>query len=431
MSYSRGSIEVELSKGWRDRRSAELVRLYDVDDGHYKYARQTTIIAALNFMALALVEPLILPNVTVVSPLIRLTISPAVLALLLWFIARRPPLIQVHLALGMVVVLATAIWSIIMLIGADGGPNYYFLCGFLFFLTTNVFMRLKLEAAAISNLLILAIMVLDACLLPGATAQLLAIDLIMVLITMVMTLYANWALDRKSYAIFLHQLMAALDRKELAKRNQELLALSSTDPLTGIGNRRAGEAVIAALWLAHKRDGRSFALAIIDVDFFKLYNDHYGHVAGDDCLKAVAAAAQAAAGEFGAQVFRLGGEEFVVAIEYDRSETALGVADAVLAAVGRLRIPHHYRPDALGHVSASIGIAGVDGLAAKGAGDVMEAADIALYRAKSSGRNQVVLFTPAMRADGCSAASGAFQAAPVVDPPKSMTAEAGLVSAAA
>ena len=431
MSYSRDSIEIELSKGWRERRSAELVRLYDADDAHYKYARQTTIIAAVNFISLALVEPFILPNVLILSPLIRLTISPLVLAFLLWFIARRPPLIQVHHGLGMTVVLASAVWSFIMLAGSDSGPDYYFLCGFLFFLTTNIFMRLKFEVAAISNLLVFGIMVLDAFLLPRASMQLVVIDLIMVLITIVMTLYANWALDRKSYAIFLHQLIGALDQKELAKRNQELLALSSTDALTGIGNRRAAEAAIEAFWLAYRESGQPFALAIIDVDFFKLYNDHYGHVAGDDCLKAVAVAAQQAVGERGARVFRLGGEEFIVPVKCDRPETALRVANAVLDAVGCLHIPHRNRPDALRRISASIGVAYVDDLVAKGVGDVMEAADSALYRAKSAGRNQAVLFTSDMQVDSCPATVVVAQVGPMSDPPDPIAADWDMAPTAA
>ncbi|SRR5579883_297365 len=412
MSYSRDSIESELAKGWRERRSVELVRLYDADDAHYKYARQTTIIAAVNFMSLALVEPFILPNVLVMSPLVRLTISPVVLAGLLWLIARRPPLIQVHHALGMTVVLATIVWSGIMLAGADGGPNYYFLCGFLFFLTANIFMRLKFEAAVISNVLVFAIMALDALLLPGASVQLFLVDLVMILITMVMTLYANWALDRKSYAIFLHQLIGALDQKELAKRNSELLALSSTDALTGIGNRRAAEAAVETLWRNYRQSGQHFALAIIDVDFFKLYNDHYGHGAGDDCLKAVAAAAQRAAGEFGGRVFRLGGEEFIVAVECDRADTAVRAANAILDAVGDQQIPHLNRPDGLLRVSGSIGVACVSEIAANGVADLMEAADLALYRAKSAGRSRAVLFKSDMRADRDPATVEAAQADP-------------------
>lgn len=398
MDCTRRSIEIELAKGWRQRRAAGLVRLYDADEAHYRYARQATVIAAVNFMSIALVEPLIMPSMLIWSPLIRLTVSPVMLGLLLWFIARRPPLFQVHLALGLTVVLAAAVWSGLMLAGSEEGPNYYFLCGFLFFLTANVFMRLKFAVAVIVNLLTLAIMALDAFLLRGASLQLLLIDLMMVLITIVMTLYANWELDRKSYAVFLHQLIGVLDQEELARRNDELLALSSTDALTGIGNRRAAEAAIEALWQGYRQRGESFALAIVDVDFFKRYNDHYGHVAGDDCLKAVAAAVQAAAGAFGARAFRLGGEEFVVAHPCDSSKAALCVADAVLHAIRDRRIPHLDRPDALRRVSASIGVAFAGELAADGVADMMQAADLALYRAKSAGRNQAVPFTPDLRA---------------------------------
>lgn len=405
MPVSRDAIESELAKHWSAPRSTELVRLHDADEAHYRYASQTTIIAAVLYISLALTEPFVMRNNLATSMAARLALSPLVLAALLWFFRRRPPLDQVHLAMGLTVVLAAAIWSYIMLTGVYDGPNYYFFAGFMFFPTSNIFMRLKFRIAVLSSSLVLLIMGVDALLMPQATAPMLIVDFIMVFITVVLTLYTNWTLDQKSYAIFLHQQLGALDRQELAKHNVELQALSSTDALTGIGNRRAAEAALDDLWRDARNGGQPFALAVIDVDFFKLYNDRYGHVAGDACLRMVAEVAQAAAERFGAQTFRLGGEEFVMLMACDRAEAARDAAGAVLDAVRLRDIPHQSRADSLRRVTVSVGVAFNRDVAADGPSDVLQAADLALYQAKSTGRNRVVAFSPERPAETAPAAA--------------------------
>lgn len=391
---SRASIENELAKPWSAPRAAELVGLFDADEAHYRYARQTTIIAAALYMSLALAEPFIMKNTLGVSIACRLVLSPAVLAWLLWFFRNRPPLHVVHRSMGLTVALAAAVWSYIMLTGTYDGPNYYFFAGFLFFLTSNIFMRLKFREAVLSSGLVALIMAADSVLLPQISVPMLVVNFIMLFFTVVLTLYANWSLDQKSYTLFLHQLLGALDQQELAKRNLELQALSSTDALTGIGNRRAAEAALDELWHNERHGKQPFALAIIDVDFFKLFNDHYGHVAGDGCLRMVAEAAQAAAERLDARVFRLGGEEFIMVLTCDDAGTAIDAAGAVLHAVRQRNISHLSRTDALRHVSISIGVAFSGDVAADGLSDFLEAADLALYKAKSAGRNQVVAFSP-------------------------------------
>lgn len=406
MPVSRALIETELAKPWRAPRSPELVRLHDADEAHYRYARQTTIIAAILYISLAAAEPFLMRNTLMESLVLRLVFSPLVLAGLLWFFSRRPPLFYVHLSMGLTVVLATAVWSIIMLSGTYDGPNYYFFAGFLFFPTSNIFMRLKFKVAALSSLLQLLILGVDAALLPEPTVPMLVVDFIMVFITMVLTLYANWSLDQKSYTLFLHQLLGALDQEELARRNLELQALSATDALTGIGNRRAAEAAVDELWRDARHGKRPFALGIIDVDFFKSFNDHYGHVAGDACLRTVAETAHSTAQRFDARVFRLGGEEFVMVLPCDRAQAALNAALAIRDAVLERNIPHQSRADALGKVSVSIGVAFHRDVTAERVADFLQAADLALYKAKSTGRNRVVSFTPEFVAEAATLAPG-------------------------
>jgi diguanylate cyclase (GGDEF)-like protein len=395
MSVTRDLIERELAKPWNRPRAVAFVRLHDADESHYRHAAQTMTIAVTLFMLLVLVEPFLLHGILIVSLVARLLVAPALLAALLWFFRARPPLAQVHLSMALTVVLGALLWSYITLAGADDGPNYYFFAGFLFLQTPNIFMRLKFRIAVLSSALMLLIISTDALLLPHVTWQMLVVDVILALINLILTLYANWSLDQKTYALFLHQLLGKLDQQELAQRNIELQALSSTDALTGIGNRRAAEAALDVLW----RGRQEFALAIIDVDYFKLFNDHYGHVAGDGCLRMVAEAAQTTAQQLGAQIFRLGGEEFIMLLPCDTARAALGAAGAILVAVRDRDIPHPARPDALRRVTVSIGVAFDRDVAAAGVSDLLHAADRALYRAKALGRNQLVSFVPEMLAE--------------------------------
>jgi diguanylate cyclase (GGDEF)-like protein len=176
---------------------------------------------------------------------------------------------------------------------------------------------------------------------------------------------------------------------ELARHRAELAHLARHDPLTGLGNRRSLEDDVAVLHARSRRYGRGFALAMCDLDRFKAYNDTYGHQAGDQALRTVAATI---AGELrlGDSVYRYGGEEFLLVLPEQTLDTAVVAVERVRSAVERLAIPQPAAgPDAMLTVSA--------GIAAFGPGEattveaLLARADAALYRAKAAGRNQLVL----------------------------------------
>lgn len=125
---------------------------------------------------------------------------------------------------------------------------------------------------------------------------------------------------------------------------------------------------------------------MIDVDFFKNYNDRYGHQAGDGVLRRVASRIQAASESHGAFAARLGGEEFGVIIAGDEGR-ARAVAELIRASISSLAIEHKGAP--LGHVTVSIGCAAVATESARSSSDIMQAADVRLYIAKKLGRNRV------------------------------------------
>jgi diguanylate cyclase (GGDEF)-like protein len=176
---------------------------------------------------------------------------------------------------------------------------------------------------------------------------------------------------------------------ELARHRAELEMLARHDPLTRLGNRRSLQEDLEVLWARSRRYGRGFALAICDIDRFKVYNDHYGHPAGDAALRAVAAtmAGQVRAGD---GVYRYGGEEFVLVLPEQTPERARVAVERVRAAVEQLAIPHQAGGPG-GVLTLSAGIAAFHAEQPKTIQELLELADAALYHAKGSGRNRVVL----------------------------------------
>ncbi len=201
--------------------------------------------------------------------------------------------------------------------------------------------------------------------------------------------------DFNRMTMHLQESYATLEQKveertrELAESNRKLAALSTTDALTNIANRRRFDEVFAIEWCRAARIQQPLALAMLDIDWFKSYNDHYGHQAGDECLRRVAAVLTASVCRTGDLVARYGGEEFVFIAPVTSAEHALAMAQKVGESLQALAIPHVLSEFAC--VTASIGIAAM----IPGAGDTSEmllkAADDALYRAKALGRNRAVV----------------------------------------
>ncbi|MEF8766735.1 MAG: diguanylate cyclase [Candidatus Accumulibacter phosphatis] len=176
---------------------------------------------------------------------------------------------------------------------------------------------------------------------------------------------------------------------ELEEANNKLAALSTTDALTGLANRRRFDEVLASEWSRAARIGQPLALGLLDVDWFKAYNDRYGHQAGDECLRQVASVLSSKICRTGDLVARYGGEEFVFIAPATDAEQALSMARKVCQALQDLELPHAM--SGFGCVTASVGVASIVP-EVKGAPDILvAAADMAMYRAKEQGRNQAVL----------------------------------------
>jgi diguanylate cyclase (GGDEF)-like protein len=176
----------------------------------------------------------------------------------------------------------------------------------------------------------------------------------------------------------------------LQKQSAELNRLVNRDSLTGLYNRRHFDLALAAEFERHRRQQLSLAIALIDVDYFKAFNDNYGHPEGDRCLQKIGQAIGAAARRPGETAARLGGEEFALLIPGHTAEKALIQGERLCASMENLLIPHLHSA-VKNIVTISVGVAAC----VPGAHDVsqllIDTADRALYRAKSEGRNRAVI----------------------------------------
>jgi two-component system, cell cycle response regulator len=188
-----------------------------------------------------------------------------------------------------------------------------------------------------------------------------------------------------SRVVELHRRLASRTA-ELRRDSTRLYVASRTDALTGTGNRLRLDEEIRALHSRALRYGHHCSLAICDLDFFKAFNDHLGHVAGDEALRRVAEGMRANL-RAADTLFRYGGEEFVVLlVEQSLADAAL-VMDRMRDAVARLALPS---PATGGPLTLSVGVAEIDPARDRTPADWIERADVALYDAKQRGRNRVV-----------------------------------------
>ncbi|HEC14841.1 MAG TPA: PleD family two-component system response regulator [Rhodospirillales bacterium] len=176
---------------------------------------------------------------------------------------------------------------------------------------------------------------------------------------------------------------------ELKRHRDSLRRLSTMDSLTGIANRRRFDEYLESEWNRAQRNKTTLSLILMDIDFFKSFNDNYGHGAGDDCLKRVAQCLAGTLVRPADLVARYGGEEFVCILPETPSDGAVKVAEDLLNDVRRLGIAHEYS-DTAAYLTMSMGCMSVKPGGGSSPRKLAEAADKLLYEAKETGRNLVV-----------------------------------------
>jgi diguanylate cyclase (GGDEF)-like protein len=178
-------------------------------------------------------------------------------------------------------------------------------------------------------------------------------------------------------------------RRQLEHRNRDLERISLLDTLTQIANRRRFDSLLRQEWRRCARDEAPLSLVFCDIDYFKRFNDTYGHQAGDECLVRVAQAMEESLNRPADLVARYGGEEFIALLVDTGIDGARMLAERMRARVEGLRVEHR-ASEAGSYLTVSLGVASVVPRPAVRPEDLVDLADRALYAAKEGGRNRVV-----------------------------------------
>lgn len=378
--------------GWQPTLEPALEACYQADRAE---SRRRTLLATglawpLIYAGFLPVDAALVPDVLQQALLLRLGVF-LPLALLAALVLRQeqPPLARERLACA-VAVLALALQAVLAA-GSHAATAHFHIAGLAILLLYVVSLqRLRVRLALLVSLatLIAAAAALVALRTP---LQIAAPVLLLNASTAIFSLYAAYVLERQGRQTYALQLAEARLRERVAQAADKLEQLTRLDGLTGLANRRHFREHLEQVWGRARRDGTPLSVLMIDIDAFKLYNDRYGHPAGDRCLREVAQAIQATLRRPGDLIARYGGEEFIAVLAHTPADLAERIARRVCEAVVQRGLPHaasQTAPVVTVSVGAACGRPQQEGLAPD---DLIATADEALYQAKRSGRNRVVL----------------------------------------
>jgi diguanylate cyclase (GGDEF)-like protein len=289
-----------------------------------------------------------------------------------------PKLLREGLAASIPVAIVLQILvSFVLTSSTDAGHYQYFVL--LVVLFTNTVQRLPFRYAIVVSATILACHGFAVTFSGHMSWAVAFVATTTLAVSAYLTLVSNYYLERDSRRTFLHAVRDRLQRMEVE-------AASKHDSLTGLGNRRFLEERVTELW--RKGDLVSpVAVIMLDIDHFKLFNDRYGHVTGDACLKRVAACVSSELRNPNDLAVRYGGEELLVLLPNTDASDAIRVAERIRRAIEAIAIPHESM-GASAIVTSSLGAAAAP-VSTISEQELIAAADAALYEAKRNGRNQV------------------------------------------
>ncbi|MGC1330941.1 GGDEF domain-containing protein, partial [Pseudomonas sp.] len=257
----------------------------------------------------------------------------------------------------------------------------------IFVLLCNLGVRVSFKGALWVSAIISTVIIGNVALLHHGDPKALLVFVLVYLPVLFFSLFIAWTNIVSVHRAFLADQEARWQQAQLYDLNQRLQALAITDALTRVGNRRAFDQHLSERWMLMEQVGQPFGLLLVDIDYFKPFNDHYGHQAGDRCLADVARVMAECVGQ--GQLFRYGGEEFAILVPLGAKAALSAQAERLVREVQQLEIVHHHRPDGLGLLTVSIGAALCDNPGAQQPHDLFGCCDRLLYQAKQQGRNRV------------------------------------------
>ncbi|MFR0692950.1 diguanylate cyclase [Enterobacterales bacterium AE_CKDN230030158-1A_HGKHYDSX7] len=352
---------------------------------------------AINFIAMAaydsyvLADALLIPDMAKESLFLRAGLSLiGLLNIFLVFRFSRSVLVM-DLLMPLHDIVSTIAWFELLKRSASPDVPFFLYASVVFILLGNLGVRYSFKGIALMSAVISAIILYNVWLIhDGATKPLLIFTLVYLPVAM-FSLFISWTNIKGVRVAFLADLEERRQRTELAALNLRLQELAATDGLTGVGNRRSLDLQLSESWHGMRAHGRPFALLMADIDYFKPYNDHYGHQAGDRCLCQVAESLVSTLRGGRANVYRYGGEEFAILLEATHADDLRCVAERLREQVASLGIEHLYRPDSLRHLTISLGAAMANEPDLGEPRELLARCDRHLYVAKQKGRNRVQL----------------------------------------
>jgi diguanylate cyclase (GGDEF)-like protein len=352
-------------------------------------ARKTGVVALVLYGGFALGDRVMVPDVFWQALAIRFLVVMPLMLLAMVAIERMPhrPWRELLLVASVIAVGA----SLPLIAGLSRHPNaLHYQAGItLVVLFGNIVLGLRLRDALITTLLLSVVYVASLSMQTGMPPEVRFNSLLFYLSAVIISLIANYRMDRDQRRAYLARERELERNAELSELVEMLARQSAEDGLTRIANRREFDRRLALEWGRARREGQSLALIMVDVDRFKLFNDQYGHLAGDSCLQRIAMALQAVPQRSADLVARFGGEEFAVLLPATSMADAQRIAERMRRAVIELQMPHPGSGVAP-YVSASFGVAALVPRMQDQPAALVAAADAALYRAKEEGRNRVV-----------------------------------------
>ena len=358
--------------------------------------RQGLWIAVVTYLLFCVTDVLLIPDVAPYTIVSRFAVGIAVLALMEAQVRMDASTSWMDKTCAIALVFGYLGWLVPALMTAEReNLSHYLIYGSIFMMGANLFFSLQFRLSLLSSSIMLAASF--AALVhfaPDDFAYQITLGTFFVS-CFVFTSYVNWKLQEERFKVFVNALEAKNLQRETVERGKSLLRLSNTDYLTGLENRRSIDHRLREHWRQWHQDGQDFCILLIDVDFFKRYNDFYGHQRGDRCLIQVAEALNRIIQTHEGAIGRFGGEEFVVVAKAASEEKVARLAEELRQTVEQLELPHEERRDGLSIVTVSVGAAFTGTHAPSKLEKVIDQADRALYTAKADGRNAARVYNPA------------------------------------
>ena len=390
-------VEVDLHEQQsRELLPAELRALYRQDGEHIrrKASRQGIWISFVVYLLFSITDGLLIPDVAAYTIAGRFSVGLIMLPIFETQYRMNVRTDWLDITCAVALIFAYLAWLCpALMTGLTQNFSYYMIFGAIFMIGANLFFSFHFRLSLIASGIIFASFFVALYFFPANVYYQIAFGTFYVS-CFVFTSYVNWKLNNERYSVFLNALEAKTQQREATERGKALLRLSRTDPLTGLENRRAVDEKLRDYWSDWQKFGTSFGAILVDVDFFKKYNDCYGHQEGDRCLVRVANALSNTVKQYNGSIARYGGEEFIILARLERRELVADFAEAIRRTVEELALMHEQRRDGMSIVTVSVGAAFTRNQTGAKLEKIIHEADRALYLAKASGRNCARLFDP-------------------------------------